>query len=630
VDIVPKKWDALALWLIIFALALAWRAQNLEAFGLSNDEGAHLMWARLAVEGYPLYSETYAVQAPLFIETVGLAFRLTGNFAVTTGRWAMLLTGFVPLAIGLSWLAHRSGGWPAALTALLLAAMSPLLFTTSRQVMAETPATVLAVISVALLVRYGETEGRGWLFASGLVLGLSFTTKALHPFIVAPAGLLILRPALARRRLSPSLIMHLCAYALGVVAPVAALFILYEPGALYDQLLLFRGDLRAALPGSWPETGTHFTTFVGTHWGLWLLAAGGLMTLTRSLSYFIVHRSSFTIQPSLPLLWVVWLAGGLVMLGWHTPLFPHHFIVLLPPLILLGAECVSAWANKRMGEWRSRDIFPLLLTGAAAFNLPAMIAANQQTAAIVTGGREAEAIKLLGAVSHPNDWMMGDSQFLIFMAGRRTPPLLGDVALVAIKAGRQSSARMIALTEAYQAPAVVSWSLRLPWLPEYLAWVEHHYMARRAWDNDHLIYFAPRFPPGRPIPNERAIRLSEGVTLRGYQLEPEHGVLFLKVYWQTDVPLQEDYTVFTQLLAEDGTLAAGWDSQPLGGHFPTTAWPPGEIVTDLVRLPLPDTLPPGNYHLITGLYRLGTGERLPLADSMGDYITLTRVEIGDR
>ena len=32
--------------------------------------------------------------------------------------------------------------------------------------------------------------------------------------------------------------------------------------------------------------------------------------------------------------YVLLVAAGVVGLAWHTPLFPHHFIVLLPPLIL--------------------------------------------------------------------------------------------------------------------------------------------------------------------------------------------------------------------------------------------------------------------------------------------------------
>ncbi len=131
------------LWLLIFSLALAWRAQNLGAFGLSNDEGAHLMWARLAVEGYPLYGQTQAAQAPLFLEWVGLAFRLAGQ-TIQAGRWA-ILAGFGLLSVALSWLAHRAGGWLAALAALALLGLAPLVFTFSRLVMAEVPATGLAV-----------------------------------------------------------------------------------------------------------------------------------------------------------------------------------------------------------------------------------------------------------------------------------------------------------------------------------------------------------------------------------------------------------------------------------------------------------------------------------------------------
>jgi hypothetical protein len=224
---------------------------------------------------------------------------------------------------------------------------------------------------------------------------------------------------------------------------------------------------------------------------------------------------------------------------------------------------------------------------------------------------------------------MGDSQLLIFMADRRTPPPLGDVALVAIKARRQTSERMVQLTEQYQAPAVVQWSLRLPWLPEYLAWVQANYLAQRVWDNDHIIYFGRRLVPDEAVPNERRVRLGDSVMLRGYQNEDRAkagSVLNLKVYWQTETALTEDYTIFTQLLNSQGALAASWDSQPLSGYFPTSQWPAGEIVTDIVQLPLPGELSPGDYTLIIGMYRLETLERLRTTDD-GDFVTLTTVRI---
>jgi hypothetical protein len=240
-------------------------------------------------------------------------------------------------------------------------------------------------------------------------------------------------------------------------------------------------------------------------------------------------------------------------------------------------------------------------------------------------------LQLLNGVSNPQDFLMGDGQLLIFMAGRRTPPPLGDVALVAIKAGRQTSNRMIELTQAYQAPAVVQWSLRLPWLPEYLEWVQTNYLARRVWDDDHIIYFVPRLPVGQPLPNERPVSLGQAVALRGYQLEPgpikPGRDLNLKVYWQTDEPLAEDYTIFTQLLDSSGKLVAGHDSQPLAGYFPTSQWPAHEVVTDIVPLPLPGELPPGSYTLITGMYLLETLERLPVSGAPDNSVVLTTIEI---
>jgi hypothetical protein len=347
-------------------------------------------------------------------------------------------------------------------------------------------------------------------------------------------------------------------------------------------------------------------------------------------------RDFFSLQPSTfslyPAVWLVWLIAAVAMLVWHTPLFYQHLVVLLPPLILLGAGFFA----DTLAFWRTGQnaltikIFFSVIFVAAAFNLPSIVEANQKTAAIVTGGRETEALALLQAVSQSDDFLMGDSQLLIFMAGRRTPPPLGDVALVAIKAGRQTADRMIRLNQEYQALAVVRWSLRLPWLPEYLSWVEANYLARRIWDNDHIIYFAPRLPPDRLGPNQREVPLGDALAWRGYQIDetsPGAGSdLKLQVYWQAKAPLAEDYTVFTQLLDKNGALVVGWDSQPLGGYFPTSRWLPNEIVTDLVRLSLPPDLSPGDYTLITGMYLLETLERLRTPDG-SDHIEVTTISI---
>lgn len=86
-------------------------------------------------------------------------------------------------------------------------------------------------------------------------------------------------------------------------------------------------------------------------------------------------------------------------------------------------------------------------------------------------------------------------------------------------------------------------------------------------------------------------------------------------HWQSIRPVNVSYTVFLQLLNEQGELVTGWDSQPLGGLYPTNLWSPGEIIADTFRLPLPEAgLPPGVYRLIAGLYEAGTGQRAPRED----------------
>jgi hypothetical protein len=70
----------------------------------------------------------------------------------------------------------------------------------------------------------------------------------------------------------------------------------------------------------------------------------------------------------------------------------------------------------------------------------------------------------------------------------------------------------------------------------------------------------------------------------------------------------------------------------LNGLYPTSAWQPGEIVVDEFELPLPDVLAAGEYSLVTGMYDLATGQRLPVTGRYGqslpdNMIKLTQVTI---
>jgi hypothetical protein len=116
-----------------------------------------------------------------------------------------------------------------------------------------------------------------------------------------------------------------------------------------------------------------------------------------------------------------------------------------------------------------------------------------------------------------------------------------------------------------------------------------------------------------PQPSPAAI-FGDGIALLGYDLDPaatkSGDVIRLRLYWQARELVGEDYTVFVHLLGEDGQLWGQHDGQPEGGFYPTSFWDEGEVIVDEHEIVLNHDTPPGEYQIVTGLYRLATGERL--------------------
>jgi hypothetical protein len=90
--------------------------------------------------------------------------------------------------------------------------------------------------------------------------------------------------------------------------------------------------------------------------------------------------------------------------------------------------------------------------------------------------------------------------------------------------------------------------------------------------------------------------------------------------------MNADYTVFVHLVDRNGAVRGQHDSPPMDGTYPTTLWQPGEFVTDAHLLTLPADLPPGDYVLEVGLYRVETGTRLEVAGD-GDKVMLDKISV---
>ncbi|RME41482.1 MAG: hypothetical protein D6796_15785, partial [Caldilineae bacterium] len=323
-SLLARHWPALV-WLALLALALLWRLQNIGAFGLTNDEGAYLMWARLVSEGYSLYSQTYTGSPPLFIETLALLFRLAG-FGVVTGR-LVVLACFALLAMVLSFLAHRIAGWPGAYTALGLAALLPPLFTLSRQVMLEVPALLPAVAAVGcgyMAFGDGARSGKnwaGWPVLAGVLLAASLLVKLLHPMAALPTLYFLWRGADSRREA----IRRGVWFGLALAATLAAVFLFFFFFSLLDQAIRFRAETRSDPLLPRPTNWQSFMAYAAQMWGLAVAALAGLVVSARR-----VRGQA----------WGMWLVANLALLMGYNPVFPHHFSLLLAPAILLAVEFV--------------------------------------------------------------------------------------------------------------------------------------------------------------------------------------------------------------------------------------------------------------------------------------------------
>lgn len=212
------------------------------------------------------------------------------------------------------------------------------------------------------------------------------------------------------------------------------------------------------------------------------------------------------------------------------------------------------------------------------------------------------------------------------------PPL--EEGMVTLLEGALSAHRRLWLVTAGIQPADPTNGVE-----EWLA--RHAFKAFDEWYGDFrlCLYGSPE-ELSQPIPLD--IRLGPehrtSISLRGYQTVGQSAspgqILSLSLYWQALAQPDRDYKVFVQLLGPEGQLVAQRDSQPLDGFRPTSTWRPGQEITDRYGLLLPDTLPPGVYQLVVGIYDGETGQRLKVfgrnVPAGTDVVPLTEIRVGVR
>jgi hypothetical protein len=143
-----------------------------------------------------------------------------------------------------------------------------------------------------------------------------------------------------------------------------------------------------------------------------------------------------------------------------------------------------------------------------------------------------------------------------------------------------------------------------------------------------------RLPDSFPAEQTSNYQLGESIYLTGFDLNKSSfspgETVHLTLHWHALATIDNNLTVFTQLLGPDWQLHGQQDNQPVNNHWPTSRWQPGNHLTDRYDIPLAQAAPPGEYHILVGMYNSTTGQRItithngePVADNAIVLSTIT-------
>lgn len=239
--------------------------------------------------------------------------------------------------------------------------------------------------------------------------------------------------------------------------------------------------------------------------------------------------------------------------------------------------------------------------------------------------RDMDGLVLLGH-NAPRQATVGETVTVsVLWLVRRTPPTFPEL----VSLDRHSTAQLI--PSVYTNPA--DWQSG--------AQVVQHYRVEVADGQTYRIqvgekwFSLPMHPVEAPPPLANFGNL---IRLRSYRYERRTlqagETLRLTLNWEAIGPIGEPYKVFVHVLGPNGLPIAQQDNEPLNGTYPTTRWTPGERIADPYAFDLPADLPPGEYQVEVGLYRLSDLGRLPVMDAgqnaVDDKVFLQPIQIQEQ
>ena len=464
---------AAALATVIVILGVALRLRGLGLANAGYDEGVYLQTLMALASGHGLYRDIFYSQPPAFILGVYPFFVAFGQdlWAARFGVVVLSLAALPAAAI----VGRCVGGRIAALAALALIAFDPFLLAQSKALDAEAPQAAFSLVAVALVMEWHRRwNGRAvssLAFLAGAAATWSTLCKLFGVATFVPLLIVVADAASHRERRSAVAVSALWA-ALGIIATLAAFLLPYRGAVepMWRDVVQFH---IAARPVFEETPADHIADI-----------ASALAQLPVSYAALFGAAVGIAQRAAAGPVLIGWLVVMLALLVEQTPLFDHHLVILVAPLV---AIVTLGFLPNRPGPRKisllQQGKVLLLATGlvsiVAAVDLAAVAVSTlnaQDRMRAISERNRAIADGIARAI--PADGLIiTDCQYLAALAGRRTPADLVDTSLVRIRSGYLTVAQLVAAAARPDVRMVLYCRGRLdqPELSGFHLWLPQHF-----------------------------------------------------------------------------------------------------------------------------------------------------------
>jgi len=482
-----SNWQNIIFWSAVAALiviAIGMRLYHLDVpFDRDGyDEGVYWQTLRSMSAGNVLYKQIFYSQPQFFMLSIYPGYILFGS-SLWSARFAIALVSLIGLP-GAFLLGKTLSGRLGALAAMLLLVVNPLYLAQSQTIEAEVSSTALSLLAIGLVYLWWEhPEGRRGIFYAaftGIAISLSVLCKLLSVSVFVPVVLLMAarlwhiwnkQPGTRSTGLLPIVA--------GITACIAT-FVVF--------LLPFSGSYQAMLQGVIAFHSTAAQVYSHSQQANFSTIQNALTSLLTLTALFgtvaALLRRDWRVVPL-----IAWFFATLYLLWHQVPLFPHHLIALIPPLIALAvigignqplkSSEISSNVAPKATPYLTWIAIALILITAVLNVQQARVYYRTAVATSETGYTrlESNVATDLRLATTPNQLVVTDAQFIAGLADRTTPPALVDTSAVRITSHYLTLSQLESATSQAQVHAVLFFTGRfyLSNVAGYHTWVARHF-----------------------------------------------------------------------------------------------------------------------------------------------------------